>query len=604
MPSNTTPPTVGTWNRLDPRPRKVDSTRPLRAEVRDPLWMLTRQWQLGEFKATDAGSAILANVDLEASPMKYVQKGNASSARKLEEEFPLEMLTEREEVPMDLQLRLEMGRHFMRLLHKQLAASSEGADQYDTALMTAESPADLRLTLPEEGIEEAALFSNRKLRQVLATVQSGSALDGGALYKYLTGSSGAKVSDFLSSSDTLADAAGVSFVEWFERVYQQPAAGEESAWNDSQLEYKVATSAPDPNRNNNIMVADEYPGGRLEWFHFDHDARESEYPGTLHPTSPDRSDIRQENIAMIPAEARYMGMPESRWWAFEDGRVNLGMAASNSNETAQLLFGEFSILFSNDWMVLPYRIPVGSLATVNEIVVTDTFGQRIKVEAAGEGMDDDWKRWNFFSLNQRDATIEEADVRVLVPAAIDRPQEGKPFEVVNFVRDEMANMVWGIEKTISNGLGGRMDGYESSLKFLTYLRETAEAPEGSALLSNDASIKYELATSVPENWIPFIPKQISGGNRSVQLQRAAMPRFVEGLDPTRIEPRTGILSAPAAPYYLFEEEVPRSGAEVQRHWQRTRWFNGSTFTWVARKKRNGRGEGSSGLAFDKVSPKD
>jgi hypothetical protein len=44
------PPTVGRWNPLEGRPRTQDPDRALRAEVRDPLWMLTWQWQLGEFE--------------------------------------------------------------------------------------------------------------------------------------------------------------------------------------------------------------------------------------------------------------------------------------------------------------------------------------------------------------------------------------------------------------------------------------------------------------------------------------------------------------------------------------------------------------------------
>ena len=48
-------PTVGVWNRLEGRPRTTDFDRALRAEVRDPLWLLTRQWQLGEFTGSDAG---------------------------------------------------------------------------------------------------------------------------------------------------------------------------------------------------------------------------------------------------------------------------------------------------------------------------------------------------------------------------------------------------------------------------------------------------------------------------------------------------------------------------------------------------------------------
>jgi hypothetical protein len=57
-------PAITTWNRLEGRPRREDFDRSLRAEIRDPLWMLCRQWQLGEFRGEDAGSAVTAKVQL------------------------------------------------------------------------------------------------------------------------------------------------------------------------------------------------------------------------------------------------------------------------------------------------------------------------------------------------------------------------------------------------------------------------------------------------------------------------------------------------------------------------------------------------------------
>ena len=61
-------PTVGVWNRLEGRPRTTDFGRALRVEVRDPLWMLARQWQLGEFRGTDGGSPVTATYSVTASP--------------------------------------------------------------------------------------------------------------------------------------------------------------------------------------------------------------------------------------------------------------------------------------------------------------------------------------------------------------------------------------------------------------------------------------------------------------------------------------------------------------------------------------------------------
>ena len=40
--------------------------RSLQAQVRDALWMVARQWQLGEFRGDDAGSPIQATFRVES----------------------------------------------------------------------------------------------------------------------------------------------------------------------------------------------------------------------------------------------------------------------------------------------------------------------------------------------------------------------------------------------------------------------------------------------------------------------------------------------------------------------------------------------------------
>lgn len=47
-----------TWQRIEPRCRQNNFARGIQARTADPLWMLARQWQMGEFQAEDAGSPI------------------------------------------------------------------------------------------------------------------------------------------------------------------------------------------------------------------------------------------------------------------------------------------------------------------------------------------------------------------------------------------------------------------------------------------------------------------------------------------------------------------------------------------------------------------
>ena len=108
-------PAIVTWNRLEGRSRKKDFDRSLKAEVRDPLWMICRQWQFGECRAEDAGSAMKAKVQLDTGRIdRYSPIGEP--ARAYDDRIPLEVRVEREPVPMTLATRVQIGRHWSKLL--------------------------------------------------------------------------------------------------------------------------------------------------------------------------------------------------------------------------------------------------------------------------------------------------------------------------------------------------------------------------------------------------------------------------------------------------------------------------------------------------------
>jgi hypothetical protein len=123
------------------------------------------------------------------------------------------------------------------------------------------------------------------------------------------------------------------------------------------------------------------------------------------------------------------------------------------------------------------------------------------------------------------------------------------------------------------------------------LREPAGGPFTPA---GEAQIRYVLGTDVPDNWIPFIPVHLPGSEAEIRLQRARLPNGRGALG--------RVLSEQAAPYFVFEEEVPRSGVVVERSFQRARWLNGTTHLWIGRRKTAGRGEGWSNLKFDHIEP--
>jgi hypothetical protein len=120
---------------------------------------------------------------------------------------------------------------------------------------------------------------------------------------------------------------------------------------------------------------------------------------------------------------------------------------------------------------------------------------------------------------------------------------------------------------------------------------------------------YRLATTVPENWIPFVPAdanaafgslKLGPGRPSVRLCRAQMLRNEAAAKPEPIPAMSRILDLNASSPLLWmdEETVAREGAKVVLTRHRARWTNGETFIWLGRKILVGRGEGNSGLRFD------
>ena len=55
--------------RLEPRNREDSIEEGLQARVADPLWMIGRQWQLGEFRAQDGGRPVRVELDVCFKPV-------------------------------------------------------------------------------------------------------------------------------------------------------------------------------------------------------------------------------------------------------------------------------------------------------------------------------------------------------------------------------------------------------------------------------------------------------------------------------------------------------------------------------------------------------
>jgi hypothetical protein len=264
-----------------------------------------------------------------------------------------------------------------------------------------------------------------------------------------------------------------------------------------------------------------------------------------------------------------------------------------------MLLVEFALTFGNDWYVTPVDLPAGSVARVIRLTVRDTFGGETPVPPS---LDVEGQRWTMFSTARPGAPATERDLFFL-PPTLPSTLEADPLEEVALFRDEMANLVWAVERIVAGPGGepverGREPGRAA-------LRQQLPGDLG------DAQLVYRLMTPTPDHWIPFVPVPLAGvpaSEGAVELLRGAILRFRADGSSDLAHPHGVLLRAdpgldPATDRLrLAEEEVPRSGVVVRRLLQLARTPEGGTVLWLGRDKRSGRGEGSSGLRFDTADP--
>lgn len=570
-------PAVTAYNRLEARPRAHDFTRSLRAEVRDPLWLLTRQWQMGEFAAEDAGSPIDARLATRKLTVDRVRLG-AGAPQPYDDTVPLEASIERENIPFTPALRVQAAQYFLKL--HSAALRTKYLPKYLGAFAFAPLPADeLRGQVDGLNFHHATRRACFDGEQALASIAAGT---------FMTDVP-------IDSADRPTVQGYVdAFASWLDRQYTRPTAAAPAVWNTSELSYPAAVAAPadagGPDGGKQlVLTSPRYEGGRLDWYSFELDAAAA--PLAIADASHSAPPPAGEQMSFLPVSATFKGMPNARFWEMEERQVNFGALDAQTTDHLLLVFAELGLVYGNDWFVVPYKLPVNTLCEVKSLVITDVFGEKQSIGAADEGAENQWQRWSMFNLSNRGET-GSYNRQFYLPAALGASLESDALECVQYARDEMANMVWAVEEVIPDATGRGINGHDAAYKEGVLPEKIVDSP---------AAIRYLLGTTVPENWIPFIPVQRAGGTQDIAFQRAAMPRL--GVPPRDVIKAKGVmLNEAALPWFVNEEEIPYAGTVVSRRYQRARWYDGRTYVWIGRQRETGRGVGNSALRFDQIEP--
>jgi hypothetical protein len=586
-------PSITFWTRLEPYTRRDDIDVGLAARVHDPLWMLARQWQTGEFHGEDGGTPVQVQARMRRSPLARfhagpVTAGTSMTSRPYRGATPLETRVEAEgpyitnDPRRDMRFAAEVGLMFLRHLDRAGASAATRAAFLDEPTYRLPAAPNERVTGPDRaGREYLAVMAGRLpdgIRIYLAFNQSLNPPPG-------TEPGLPPRPDIPTADRPAVLTAGRAFVDWYESRITPPIGDATAgAWLSERMEYSfgvsVAVGSPETGTGvgDLVLSAAEYPGGNLDWYAFDVDfnATFDDQPSGLRPELLTRT--------AIPAPVRYLGIAADRWWQFEDAAVNLSRIDGDPDELVRLLLVEFALLYSNDWYLLPVDLTPGATYDIWSLVVTDAFGERTLVpHHHSRDQDEDRPGWNMFSLTPSTNLH-------FIPPVIAGGLQSDPIEDVYLLREEVSNLVWAVERAVPSLAGGVVN-REALYRMAHQLPDTAPVAD------NTSALAYRLATTVPDHWIPFQPRRITPNNPQVRLQRAAALLDRTGT-PLLSQPQGRILEPRRPDLSLFEEEVPPSGIRLTRHYQYARWIDGRTVLWLSRRKTPGRIDQSSGLSFD------
>jgi hypothetical protein len=547
-----------TYTRLEPQTLAGDPAEGLAAAVYDPLWLLGRQWQLGELAGEDAGTPLTVELLGTATPLRVFAPGDwtadePAAWRPLPADVPLEELTEAEPPlsPTGLRAVAMAGSALCAALRDDgLIAAAEA--------VVARCPLAAPKTIDTAYAGVAALLASRVADAALVAAELEAAAD---LPEWLS-------AVVPPSSRARALALTQTWLQWYRRSVAPPAATEAS-WVGHRLEHRFRVSDGEV-----VLAAPEHGGDEVGWHTFD--VLDQEPPQV---DAIDRRTLRQRVVA---TPLRFPGMPASRFWEMEDAQVDLGAVGADPHQLARLLVVECALVYGGDWLVVPFDVPSGSIVRTTAVTYRTTFGETFlaSVPAAATSP------WRMYDVTS-DAGVALGGL--VVPPTAPGRLEGPAVEDVAFLRDELANLVWAVEHVVEGRSGDPVPVPPGR-----GLPTAAPEPVGEG---DSESLRYVLATDVPDSWVPYLPH--TAGYAAVDLVRGSIRRYgpddppegTPGRPHGRLLKGTDLASIAAA-------EVPRGGVALTRVPVVARTADGTYRTWVARRVRVGRGEGRSNLAFD------
>jgi hypothetical protein len=504
---------ITTWVRIEARARDANLAAGPDALLADPLWLLARQYQLGELQGVDAGSAISARTRLDAPRVDAVRANSAAGWTPFSPgTAPLDV------VLADSTATLERRARDGRALIAMLAAAPAAA-----ALFLSKFPL---------AVDAATLAGFDAPTQRFYSVMTGRVPDGDAV--------AAAIAPLLAAADFSTafglDAASLASVSAICRTWLARRAGAGSAsfgaWQSDQLAYAFEARA-----GGAVISAPLQATGATSWYSGD-----ATPEATTSTTSTATSTATTTTVVStaLPTHVQFRGAPARRYWELEDAALCWPAITAGPGDVLRLLAVELGLTFADDWLVVPLDLPSGTLARVASHVVTDTFGIRQLVKSSVD-IDGNNAVWRFCELT-RDASL--AGPLVFVAPAASPRLVGAITDALDLASDDVADILWAIDRTI---LG------EDGIARTPPTATTAPVTSGSTL--------YQLGPSVAPIYHPY--RERTGAN-GLELALSTVPG-APPLDRPDLPTTIAIGALPTRPVQLQTAAVVMRASDGSYH---------------------------------------
>lgn len=572
------------WQRVESStidPAVVDG---LAARIADPLWLLARQWQVGEFRGEDAANPLLVRLRAQSVEVDEWRPGPSDGDGALRptdagQATPLEALVEAEPVagqPGSVRLGAEAAHLLVGMLRTELAApvlTSVVAGLRTRYPITLPNSRDRRDRAGERRLAVLAAhsFDALALASELAGLMADRTSASREMAALATGLIAGGPQSAVTTLATVLERWAVSLLS----VFVLPNVNE--TWNPERMEYEFQLGAQTGGSPvGSALAARDYGGGRLDWYSFD---LGDHYPRTR------VGEVTTYEREMLPTALRYAGMPASRFWEMEDGGVYFGDVDAAPEDLARVTLAAYAAVYGDDWLMVPLTVAAGSIVQVTQLVVLDDFGGTTPIGSAAV-LDGPDRVFKYFELTGDPAPSSGGAPVLFLPPTVATTDSGRPLDDVSLARDESANLAWAIERRVEGSYGRGVDPLASKAGIGPY---AAPPPTATDVWT------FDLGGDVPGNWVPLFPVRLGQGG-AIGLQRGRVPvpgtRRTRGALSTLLEPDRRLI--------VEESEVPDAGLRVIRRFQSARTRTGGLRVWLGRQKGPGRPSPDSGFVTDRL----